>query len=173
MLIIKLNYHEIITAAMGGVLRQLENMRDGRMNTHGLKKGEAHDWQLHIEGCLGELAVAKAMNLYWSKGQYGADDVGDFQVRTTRRDQSDLILHPRDPDDKRFYLVTGYNGRYKICGWILGRDGKKLEYWKDPAGGRPAFFVPQSALTDAQIPEQTDDSRRHQVRLSEGSASVL
>ena len=34
-----------------------------------------------------------------------------------------------------------------------GGDGKQREYWKDPAGGRPAYFVPQSAWT-ADVAEQ-------------------
>jgi hypothetical protein len=141
---IKLSYDEILQGAIVGTLRQLENLRDNRKSAHGC--GTANDWQLHIEGALGELALAKHLGWYWSKGIFRGDDVHNFQVRTRSKHYYDLILHPDDPDDKNFYLVTGVNGEYRIRGWIKGIDGKQDKHWKDPAGGRPAFFVPVSEL---------------------------
>lgn len=38
------------------------------------------------------------------------------------------------------------DGTYRVTGWIEGRAGKQAPYWRDPVGGRPAFFVPQAAL---------------------------
>ena len=55
-----------------------------------------------------------------------------------------------------FILAVGANGRYNLPGWILAKDGKVAEFWKDPVGARyqregvnkprPAFWVPQRAL---------------------------
>ena len=35
--------------------------------------------------------------------------------------------------------------RVRIPGWILGRDGKRDEYW-ETVNGRSAYWVPQAAL---------------------------
>lgn len=73
-----------------------------------------------------------------------------FEVRQTPYDSGRLILHRDDADDARFALVTGQLGEYSIRGWILGSEGKDDEWWGDPQGGRPAYFVPQSALGEVK-----------------------
>ena len=103
---------------------------------------------------MGELALSKFLNVYCSgKGGFRMPDVDEVDVRTRSKDFYELILHPDDPDDRIFWLVTGFNGTYKIRGWIKAKDGKKDEYWNDPykkkfGKSRPAFFVPHSALED-------------------------
>ena len=133
-------------AGIAGVMRQVQNVAKGERPAHGA--GDLNDWQLHIEGALGEAAMAKYLNRYWSgKGIMRGPDVDNFDVRTRSQHSYELILHERDPDDRFFWLVTGKNGKYQIHGGIFGKDGKQREYWKDPAGGRPAYFVPQNKLT--------------------------
>ena len=137
--------------AVVGVMRQVSNLRDGRKDAHGLAS-TADGWGLHIEGCCGEMVAAKALGVFWSgsHGQLRVPDIGGrFQVRTRclRTKQSNsLILHPDDSDDAIFLLVLGTVPSYTVAGWIKGVDGKRPEFWADPAGGRPAFFVPPSAL---------------------------
>jgi len=144
--VIELDEWEMLLAAHAGIMRQVENLKRNRTPHYGAKN--TNDWQLHIEGCMGEFALAKFLNIRWSgKGRLRAPDVGDVDVRTRSRDFYELILHPNDPDDRVFWLLCGVNGRYTVKGWIRGRDGKKQEFWKDPAKGRPAFFVPHSALS--------------------------
>lgn len=139
---------EIMQAAMVGVMRQLQNMRDGRRPAFGA--GSASDWQLHVEGALGECALAKHLGIFWcGVGALRAPDVGVVDVRTRSNHSYDLILHDHDPDERVFYLLTGGNGRYVVRGWIRAGEGKRKEFWKDPAGGRPAYFVPQEALHHA------------------------
>jgi hypothetical protein len=134
---------------MTGVLRQIDNLIAQRK----ARNGEAghSDWQLHIEGALGEQAVAKWIGTYWS-GQVGnlsAADIGkQIETRTTHRLDGSLILHEWDQDDAYFFLLTGQHGTYRIAGWIEGRDGKLPAFWRDPVGGRPAYFVPQAVLND-------------------------
>lgn len=142
---IKLANHEIFLAATGGIIRQVENMQKNRNAAHGA--GHANDWQLSIEGCLGEYALAKHFGVYWSKGKLGDYDVGEVQVRTTAHETGRLILHKEDDDEQKFFLMIGVNGSYKIAGWITGKDGKQEEFWQDPTGkGRHAYFVPQNKL---------------------------
>jgi hypothetical protein len=104
----------------------------------------------HVAACLGELAVAKAFNLFCSGsvGNKEAVDVGDIlEVRSSARTNARLILHPKDKDDFPFVLVDVSTAPIiHLRGWIMGRDGKQRKYWTDPAGGRPAYFISESHL---------------------------
>ena len=144
--IIQLTPSEIMQAAMVGVMRSAVSIQNGYKHNYGAQDKDT--WQIGIEGALGECALAKYKNVYWKgMGIIRSPDVGDEDVRTAWRDNSHLIVHPADPDNRKFWLVTGLNGKYIIRGWILGKDAKKQEYWKDMQGtNRPAYFVPQSAL---------------------------
>ena len=143
---ITLTLSEMHIAATTGVLRQIANIRDNRQQAHGHNPNT--DWQSHINGAMGECAVAKYLNTYWN-GSYGnlnATDVNQYQVRTGTQHHHSLILHDSDPDDHIFILTTGLNGSYTIHGWIYAHEGKKEQYWKDPTGNRPAYFIPQSTM---------------------------
>jgi len=144
--IVKLNASEMMQAALIGVMRNVTNLRQGRVDAFGAESDRG--WEYHIQGACGEYAVAKLLNAFYNGalGNLGADDVGNFQVRTRSKAHYELIIHPKDPDDRKFVLVTGCAPLFNVVGWIVGRDGKREEFWKDPAGSRPAFFVPHSAL---------------------------
>lgn len=138
---------EIMEAALSGVMRHVENLKNGKKPTYGC--GVEQDWQLHIEGCLAERALAKHLNIYWrGKGKPTLPDVGLVDVRCSPGHNNRLILHSHDEDDRVFWFLTGINGTYIVRGWILGVDGKNQEYWADPQGGRPAYFVPQGRLNN-------------------------
>lgn len=143
---IELGQTEIIHGAMMGVLRQVQNILKGRKPAYGA--GKKNDWQIHVEGALGELALAKYLGVFWSGvGRLRAPDVGIVDVRTGAKHSHRLMLHPPDPANRVYWFVTGINGKYQIRGWILGKDGKRDEWWKDPKGtNRWAFFVPTSEL---------------------------
>jgi len=144
---IRLSYKEMLIGAQIGIMRRVQSMKRGYTHAHG--RPDNDDWQRDIEGALGEMALAKYLNLYWVGGEVCAVDVGDFEVRTTVRPNGRLILHPKDDDTRYFWLVTGINGVYEIKGHILASEGKRDEYWSDPTGRqRHAYFVPQSALVN-------------------------
>lgn len=145
---ISLTWSEIMQAATVGVMRRVTDLRDRRKGAHGIA-ADANVWDIDIEGCCGEMAAAKALGVYWT-GAHGvlrAPDIGrNVQVRTASKPSHSLMLHPSDGDDVTFVLVLGRAPNYEIAGWVIGRDGKQPQYWRDPVGGRPAFFVPRSAL---------------------------
>jgi len=64
---IRLERHEFVHAATLGVLRQVDNVLKGRSDQHGADEKDA--WGLHVRGACGELAVAKALNRFWSFAQ--------------------------------------------------------------------------------------------------------
>jgi hypothetical protein len=104
---------------------------------------------MHVRGCLGELAVAKALGRYWDpvRDRVHAGDVGSLEIRHTDHLTGRLLLHPEDGDDAAYILVCGEPPVLRIPGWIFGRDGKRDEYLSQPDPSRaPAYWVPQSAL---------------------------
>lgn len=150
---VTLSLDEINAGARVGIARQIQNIERGRAQK--AQHDPSKDWIDHIEGALGELAVAKWLDRFWSGrlGKMKAADVGPYDVRTAiRKDRPAryrLIIRETDPEDRPFVLVIGRNGSYEIVGWIYAGNGKKPDYWQDPTGERdPAFFVPRSALWD-------------------------
>ena len=140
---IVLSSTQILMAAQVGVMRRVQFLKRNAVAVYGAET----NWQMQIEGALSEYALSKYLGIYWEGvGIIDGDDVGDQDVRVTEYDHGSLILHPRDADDKKFWLLTGKNGTYTIQGHILGKDGKQDKYWKEKVAGRPAFFVPQSDL---------------------------
>ncbi len=62
LMIIKLTPSEVILGATAGVLRQVENKKIGRKPAYGA--GIYNDWQLNIEGVLGEIEIRLLPALY-------------------------------------------------------------------------------------------------------------
>lgn len=145
---VALSGSEFLQASMVGVMRQIQNIRAGRTDKHGCDP--ANGWTPHVEGACGEMAVAKCFGLFWSGavGNLRLDDVGALQVRTAGSHTDRLILHPEDRDDRAFIHVTGLAPDFQIHGWMMGAEAKRPEWWSDPTGKRPAFFVPTASLRD-------------------------
>ena len=144
---IKLSSNEMMQAATVGIMRQLSALQKNRIPAHGA--GSERDWQYHVEGAMGEFAVAKFYGCFWngSVGRVDTPDVGALEVRTRSDSNYDLILHESDNDEAYFVLVTGKNGVYKLHGVIQGRRGKRPEFLRDAANNnRQAYFVPKSRL---------------------------
>lgn len=144
---VTLSWFEVFQGAACGVLRQIENLRAGRRDAHGFS---GDGWGLHVDGALAEMAAAKASDRYWEAVVSGdprriAGDVGLVQVRSTRRVNGSLIVHPTDPDEATFVLVVGTAPSYRVVGSILGREAKDSRWWRTDTG-RPAYFVPQEVL---------------------------
>jgi hypothetical protein len=142
---IKLSNSQMMMAANVGVIRHLQFIKRNARPMYGLDVPT--DWKLQIEGAMSEYALAKYLNVHWEGvGFPDADDVGNEDVRVTTHESGCLILHDRDKDDKKYWLLIGQNGEYEIKGYIFGRDGKQKKYWKEKVPGRPCYFVPQTDL---------------------------
>ena len=162
---VELTAQEVQIAALAAVLRTGAALTNALQHRYGYDG--ANGWQVEIESSCAELAVCKALGVYWSGlAGPGARDVTGCEVRHTELDHGRLILHPSDPDDVPFVLVTGKRGDYELRGWIYGIDGKKDMYWDDPTRkGRPAFFVPQADLNKWELSD--DDRRRSDTQSDE------
>jgi hypothetical protein len=142
---IQLSLAEIMIASQVGLMRQCEDIKANKKSYVGEKQHLG--WQRHIEGALSECAMAKHLNVYWSKSSWPNPDVGNVEVRTTELDNGSLIIRPIDKDDVKYYLLTGINGKYTIRGYMYAKNAKQDKYLSSRGNGRPlAYFVPQSDL---------------------------
>ena len=138
-------------ASSAGVMRMIQfHARNGKP-THGLNR-EQITWDIWIEGCLTEYALAKHLNLHWEgTGVVGGGDVGKEEVRATDRHTNSLIIRDSDNDNKRYWLLTGRDGSYHVHGYMYARDAKQAKYLTDKGNGREkAYFVPQKDLRNDQ-----------------------
>lgn len=142
---IELNPMELKIACFAANLLKEEIEEKGILPQHGqcLKKSQDD----RILGLLGEMAYCKARNKFWSPGT-GKGDVGKAQIRTTLHSNGHLLVHPSDEDHHFGVLVIADTDRFKfiVRGWIEIKKAKDQKFWRDLGNGRPAFFVPQSAL---------------------------
>ena len=107
-------------------------------------------FDLHLQGCLGELAFAKGTGRYWSGAgcdYHSDDDVGHIQVRTSKLPHGHLLVRPTEGhEDKPWVLVVGEFPTFHVIGWCFGREAKREEWLRSPNGRPPAYFVPQKSL---------------------------
>jgi hypothetical protein len=145
---ITLSAEEVAMGASVAIHRGLEAIRLNRKNNHGLI---GNGWTENIEGYCAEIAVSRALGLYYSagdgKGFKGADVSEKIQVRWASRDNYRLIIRPADSSDYFYVLVTGFAPTYTIQGFMHGSDAKRDVYWQNPGNDRPdAWWIPQASL---------------------------
>jgi hypothetical protein len=138
---------ELYLAAQIGVSRQMEAMRKGLPDRHGFDGLEG--WTVHIEGAAGEMAVAKALGVFWG-GTVNTfkttADVGALEVRTRSRHDYELLIRENDADEAVFVLVTGRAPDFNVVGWLKGKEAKQPQWIRTHGGRPPAYFVPHAAL---------------------------
>ena len=161
-------WYELAQAGTCGLLRNIEAYRDNRPNSHGLDDNK--DWEIHINGAIGEMIVAKAFNLYWD-GSINTfktqPDVAGLQVRTRSKDEYELLVRPDDDNDKIFVHVTGKRFKYKVKGWKMGRDCKRKEWFKTFDRRPPAYFVPDYELHDIRtLPIEKNNSQESKNKMN-------
>lgn len=157
---IRLTSTELMIAGYVGCGRYVSALAKNWQHAHGAGPDDA--WTKNIEGAAGELAVAKALGIYWLPviGNPDADDVGPYQVRTNNsRRFDDTILRPAsetykgDRPDRVFIGVLSFTPDYEIMGWIWGRDGMQERWLRKGSENdtRPAaYFVPRQALNSME-----------------------
>ena len=131
--------------------RQAINEIQGLKGRNGGVATGAMALTIHLLGAAGEMAVASHLGLKEflykeTEAKRGSCDLPGIDVKTRSRHSYDLIVQKNEHPEKKFVLVTIQDKKTVIHGWIRGKDAMKKEYWSDPAGGRPAYFVPKTAL---------------------------
>lgn len=102
-------------------------------------------WGYHVESAHAELAVAKALGIYWGFGvnTFHTPDIAGTEIEVRWSSRKDLKIRPDDNG-----IVVSVSGRcpdYTINGWIRAEDGKADEYLfrRDPH----CYFVPHDKLS--------------------------
>ena len=157
-----LTERELMLGAIAGVQRQVESQRGSsggkETNSHYESKynsvGPGGLWTNHIEGALGEFAVAKFLGLYPSGiTEQDATDVGEhYEVRTRPLRYQELYLKKQDKPDKYFILVQGSYGEYTICGWISAFEVFDHRDWFHNNEGKTSlcYWVPHEFLNSIE-----------------------
>lgn len=127
--------------------RQVSSIKKGGRDTVSKKDGWLEEFTPHIIGCVGELAVAKALGVSWTGSvdtfRSVPDLEGGVQVRHRKNPTWDLIVRSNDKDHETFILSRGMPpGAIEVVGWIKGSDAKREEWLKDVGNyGKPSYFV--------------------------------
>jgi hypothetical protein len=150
--IVVLGRGEIELGAYVAHRRTIENFNAGARERYGAST-EFGGFAYHLIGCLGELATAKYLNMYWTGSELGkldnVDVGGCVQVRATSTNGHRLVLHKEDDDLFPFvlpYVLSDRLPSVALVGWLRAKDGKREQHWCDPGTGRPAYFVPNELL---------------------------
>lgn len=127
--LVTLTEAELRLAAHGGVARNLDAMKRGRKSYQTDRPDhEQNWWQSHIIGAIGELAVAKALDLPWNPtvGQVDQKDVGEYEVRTS--ELPNPVLRFRNHNDPRSHYILAQlkQNRVLLHGWLPGGTVKLL-----------------------------------------------
>jgi hypothetical protein len=151
-MIYRLNDEEKQLALLEAERRQSVNEKNKTSGRNGGIENGQKALALHQIGALGEMAVASYLGLkdflYLDKipKKDSYDLPFGIDVKTRAKHYYDLIVQLDEKENKNFWLCTIQSGEIHIKGWIQGRFCFKPEFIKDPAGGRKAYFVPQSKL---------------------------
>lgn len=108
--------------------------------------------QAHTLGAMGEIALAKYLNIYYP----GHFDVFNkrpdlsvhkerIEVRHRSEHDRDLIIRPKDPGDSIYVLTTGKGPEVLIHGWMYGWKAKEMFPVTSTLGINP-HFVPSKHL---------------------------
>lgn len=120
---------------------------------------------MHKLGTMGEVAVAAYLGLEehlfseQTAKRGSADLPGDIEVKTRSKHSYDLIVQRNERLDKKLVLVTIQGNTIFLHGWCVAGEVMREEFWSDPAGGRPAYFVPKAYLSDiSDLVESSGDT---------------
>jgi hypothetical protein len=117
-------------------------------------RGNDDTVEKRIDAYGAEIAASRLTGYKWTYSRR-PDPEGDIgpgkQVRHTTHQNGRLIAHPEDKDEHQFFLVTGTFPNYCLVGYIMGKDAKKDENWKELVKGRPCFAVDQYKLEPVEV----------------------
>ena len=134
-----------------GFRRQAVNEAQGLRGRNGGAWKGSKALDIHLLGAAGEVAVASYLGLKKhlfkeTEAKRGSADLPGIDVKTRSKASYDLIVQRQSDPNRKFVLVTIESQQTLIHGWCYGKDAMQSQFWKDPARGRPAYFVPQDFL---------------------------
>ena len=144
-MLVTLSASEIRFAAQVGAARRTESLLAKYERPVISSRG---DWQMDILGAIGEMAVAKALNVYWtpSVNTFKLPDIGTLNVRATEHNNGRLLLRPGDPPGI-YVLVVVRKAECNVAGWIESDLARNAMYQSRPdLDGPLCWAVPMADL---------------------------
>lgn len=149
---ITLNEVEFLSAAYTGLLISWASRKAGLRDMP--MKGGVDSLYLNQIGALGEMVVAKCLDLYYGGAAFtfAKPDLSFMvEVRTIGNQGLGLKVRPRDAPEKRIVGVLVPDDletrKFVVAGWIPASDAKQERWLCDPGSrGRPVYYVPLSEL---------------------------
>ena len=132
------------------MLRKIANQRN-HDHGHKAKRGMRERWADGIHGLMGEIALARALNLPWTPGGLfvsRGDVANKIEVRATEYASGHLLIYEDDENDSPFVLMTGHYPVFRIAGAIRAGLAKEHGAWWKPNADPPCWWVPQFALSE-------------------------
>jgi len=144
---------ECFDAAMVGILRFIESLFAGHEDKGGAKDEDfCTRIGIDILGAMGELVIAKILNLHWSRSINGFKTTPDIEpnleVKTPRKSHHRLMIRKGD-DPSRIYVLVLPDPEppfFKVVGSIRGFDAMLEEHVENPGNRGEAYFVPTEKL---------------------------
>lgn len=153
---VQLTPMEMRLAAIVGAERQVQSS-----SSPGTKHGTSNldPWTMHLNGAAAEIAVARALGLYWpasvntfrSEPDIPYRGAPGIEVRWISQPGYDLKIRQDDHPERMYVLVSGFAPRMTLHGYYLGNEARQAEFWTDLNNGRPALWcVPKHRLHGPQ-----------------------
>lgn len=137
---------ELLEAAMAGVRRRVDHIRDDDAAQRNLPS-EDRRWDNDINGAVAEYVFqVKHLGQPWRPARCGEHDADrQYEIRQTCWPNGGLLIQETDHDDVPYVLVVGSRLRWRVVGWAFGGHAKLQMYWWDKTG-RPCYRMPQRDL---------------------------
>ena len=142
--IYKLTDHEMQIATYLGKLRCETAKDDASTDDTGIKKTYEIREQQNIVACIGEIAVARMLNVCWTAMAWKEPDVaGYIEVRSVIEDWHNLIVRFYDKDNSPMVLVYVKDNICTVKGWDFVSNVKEkgihtsergVPYWRTQKG---------------------------------------
>ena len=182
--LVTLTQREIMLGSIAGLQRQLECLqqsKNGRETNSEYESrynavGPGGLWNNHIEGALGEFAVAKYLGLYPGAitGQSETDVGEHYEIRTRPQEYQELFIKKSDKRDKYYILVQGSFGDYTIRGWISAYETFEHPEWFHNNNGKTSsnYWVPHKNLFPIETLPRTAPCPKKIISLPNSSKST-
>lgn len=141
----------------------------------------------HIQGAVGEYAVAKFFEIAWDgtigrldswqeHGKTRPIDVGPFEVKSRKYAKADLLISVDNVHDWQtngapkmpIILVTGYHLDWTLAGWAYGDDVLSHGDWFEPVPGRWSY-----RLLRGNLYQNWEDLREMAIAWNERQIATL
>jgi hypothetical protein len=156
-IIVQLSYRDMSMAWHIAGLQTLKAIKWATEGRNGQRYGgkfgaNVIDERADFGGALGEIALSKAFNLWWTAPlDVGTGDVGDLiESRAAwKRPRWGLRITKEDKPELPFVCVDlSCLPTVSIVGWDYARECKRDEWWGDPTGRGGAYWKPTDQLRD-------------------------